>query len=78
LPAPAYLNIGSDVEPKLVRVQDSLIVDWETGVAKRRRVISRVTARTEDMEQKLEWFRAHACEGETLGEAIEKAKTVLA
>lgn len=75
-PAPAYLNIGSDVDPRLVRVQDSVIADWETCIAKRHKVAARITARAEDLEQKLEWFRSHACGNDTLAQAIERASQV--
>jgi hypothetical protein len=73
LPAPGYLNIGNDFDPKLVRVQDSTVQDWEVCIEKRHRVARRITARAEDMAQKLEWFKAHIrTDDETLGACLSR------
>ena len=79
LKAPAFLNIGSDTEPKLIRVQDSIVADWDLCIAKRHRVAARISRRAEDMAQKAEWFRSNAeSETETLGQLMSRLPTNVA
>jgi hypothetical protein len=59
LAAPSYLNIGSDVEPQLMRFVDATEPEIVTSIEKRRRVVRRISTRVEDLELKLEWLRAY-------------------
>lgn len=59
LSAPAYLNIGSDVEPQLIRFVDAGEQELVASIEKRRKVARRISTRVEDLELKLEWLRTY-------------------
>lgn len=64
--APAYLNIGSMVAPKLIEFADATVQDLRTVIATRITVNKRISARIEDLQLKLEWLRSNAEENETV------------
>lgn len=72
-PAPAYLNIGSDTEPRLLRFADSRAEDIRLAIEKRNRKRAQIGARIEDLEQKLEWLLENQRDkAETVGQVCAR------
>lgn len=73
LAAPAYLNVGSNNTPQLVRFADVTVDDISVAIAHRARVIGAVSARNEDLMQKREWLkRNRSHDAETFGEVCAR------
>lgn len=73
LAAPAYLNVGSNNTPQLVRFADVTVDDISVAIAHRARVIGAVSARNEDLMQKREWLKKNRThDAETFGEVCAR------
>lgn len=73
LAAPAYLNVGSNNTPQLVRFVDVTVDDISVAIAHRARVIGAVSARNEDLMQKREWLKKNRLhDAETFGEVCAR------
>ena len=73
LPAPAYINIGSEDEPKLIKFTDCSADDLRLAIDKRRIKAAQISKRVEDLQQKLQWLTANReTELETIGHACQR------
>jgi len=73
LAAPAYLNVGSNNTPQLVRFADVTVDDISVAIGHRARVIGAVSARNEDLMQKREWLKTNRSHDmETFGEVCAR------
>jgi hypothetical protein len=73
LPAPAYLNLSTDSMPRLLRFGDAIGADLRVSIQKRKTKSAQITARAEDLQQKLEWLLANQrSPTETVGEVCAR------